>query len=139
MFFLIRVAFWLSVVILLLPTGPTQQAEGEPSIGVTDAFAAAAAAASDMRQFCVRQPDTCTFGSRAAQAFGSKAQASAKMVYEFFAEKNAGAHEPAVAGQTSGHAVTGEPRGQNTLSEADRVPAWRGPAPRPLEMAKGPA
>jgi hypothetical protein len=125
--FLIRVAFWLSIVVLLLPTGSPEQPAHGPQISTVEAFSAAGAAVSDMRQFCSRQPDACTVGSHAATAFGQKAQASAKMVYEFFAGKpgrdEAGsppAGKPAVASADTAR------NAQNTLTAADRSPAWRG-------------
>ncbi len=56
MWFMARVAFWLSIVILLLPAPPSPQAV-EPQFNATQALSAAIAAVSDMRQFCARQPD----------------------------------------------------------------------------------
>jgi hypothetical protein len=140
MFFLLRVAFWLSIVVLLLPTGQAQQNDKGPSIGAADAFGAAAAAVADMREFCTRQPEACTVGSQAAHAFGQKAQASAKMVYEFITEKVAKDEPEGAAGKPAGTpTAAGEQTSQNTLSAADRAPGWRGPAVRPVEFAKGPA
>src|ERR1700744_995637 len=83
MFFLLRMAFWLSVVLILLPTGTSQQVPAN-SIGATDAISAASATVGDLRQFCTRQPDACTVGSQVATELGYKAQAGAKMLYEFF-------------------------------------------------------
>src|SRR5215211_5821588 len=86
MFFLLRVAFWLSIVIILLPTG-SQQPKSAPTLETKEAVSAASAAVSDMRQFCSRQPDACAVGSQAAVAFGHKAQAGAKMLYEFLSDR----------------------------------------------------
>ena len=55
MFFLIRTAFWLSIVILLLPA-PESMKTPEPGIGAAQAVTAASATVSDMSQFCSRQP-----------------------------------------------------------------------------------
>ena len=135
MWFLIRVAFWLSIVILLLPTGGSHPAPQPPQIATVDAISAASAAVADMRQFCSRQPDACVVGSQAAVAFGQKAQASAKMVYEFLTEKRG--HEDAAANRAAAPgAPSGDKSSQNTLTPADRVPAWRGPQPRPELLAK---
>ena len=41
----------------------------------------------DMRQFCERQPDVCVVGSQAAVTIGQRAQAGAKMLYEFLNEQ----------------------------------------------------
>ena len=74
-----------------------------------------------------------------ATAIGYKAQAGAKMLYDFLSE--------ALAPRETGSLTSGTPRGgrsakatpeksppertsQNTLTPADLAPAWRGPAPR---------
>src|SRR3981189_684775 len=81
MFFLIRMAFWLSVVLVLLPSGGATQPAAAPraEIGAVEAVSAASATVGDMRQFCTRQPEACALGSQAAVAFGQRAQAGAKM------------------------------------------------------------
>src|SRR5467141_4443871 len=85
MFFLIRMAFWLSVVLVLLPTGGSKPTAPSPrsDINAVEAVSAASATVSDMSQFCARQPEACAVGSQAAVALGHRAQAGAKMVYEF--------------------------------------------------------
>ena len=85
MFFLLRSAFWLSIVIMLLPTPDSMKTpEG---VGAGQAISAASATMSDMKQFCVRQPDAGEVGSQALTQFGHKAQASAKWLYEFLGAK----------------------------------------------------
>src|SRR3981189_734322 len=81
MFFLIRMAFWLSVVLVLLPSGGAKQTAPAPTGGVGggEAVSAPSATVGDMRQFCPRQPEACALGSQAAVAFGQRAQAGAKM------------------------------------------------------------
>ena len=83
MFFLLRVAFWLTIVLALLPSGGAQQS-AQAKVGPTEAVVAAGAAVSDMSSFCDRQPEACVVGAQAAVAIGQRAQAGAKMVYEFF-------------------------------------------------------
>jgi hypothetical protein len=85
MFFLLRMAFWL-VVLILLPTGSSQPAPAN-GVGPTDAISAASATVGDLRQFCTRQPDACTVGSHVATELGYKAQAGAKMLYEFLTDR----------------------------------------------------
>ena len=80
MFFLLRVAFWLSIVLILLPSGDYQPKTAAPSIGAADAIGAATAAVSDMSGFCQRQPDACEVGGQAAVALGQRAQAGARSV-----------------------------------------------------------
>lgn len=133
MMFLLRVAFWLSIVIMLLPSG--SQPKAGPQIDTAGAVSAASAAVADMRQFCDRQPEACSVGSQAALAFGYKAQAGAKMLYEFLSESLAptetGSVTPASARRTD---ATG--RSQDTLLPADLAAPWRGPMPRPDPRGK---
>jgi uncharacterized protein DUF5330 len=137
--FLFKVAFWLSVVVLLLPTAPSERPAATPQIGATEAVSAASAAVSDVRQFCSRQAEACAIGSQAISQFGHKAEAGAKMLYEFLNERFGervgavvanGADKPAAAS-------IGKPS-QNTLTPADIAPAWRGPSRRDAD-AKRPA
>jgi Family of unknown function (DUF5330) len=133
MWFLIRVAFWLSIVIMLLPTSQSKVAPQAPEVKAGEALSAAGAAVADMRGFCARQPEACAVGSQAAAAFGHKAQAGARMIYDYLTEEAAGS-----AGKTA--ATAGRPSekaSQDTLTPADRAPAWRGPPPR-HEVGKRP-
>ena len=125
MFFLIRTAFWLSIVIMLLPT-PDSMKTPESGIGATQAVSAASATVSDMKQFCTRQPDACDVGAQALTSFGYKAQASAKWLYEFLSAKLGTEHTASVARQPK--AAPADPdSSQNTLTAADTMLAWRGP------------
>jgi hypothetical protein len=131
MFFLIRAAFWLTIVIILLPTG--SQPNSTPKIETAEAVSAASAAVADMRKFCDRQPEACSIGSQAAVAFGYKAQAGAKMLYDFLTE--------ALAPSETGSVISNGKRevtakSQDTLLPADLAPAWRGPLPRPDPRGK---
>ena len=128
MFFLIRTAFWLSIVIMLLPTPDSMKTEG--GVGATQAISAASATMSDMKQFCVRQPDACDIGSQALSQFGRKAQASAKWLYEFLGEKLGNEQTAAVSRGSKDPAKTAPTEGdssQNTLTASDTSPSWRGP------------
>jgi hypothetical protein len=130
MFFLLRVAFWLSIVLVLLPTGAPKTTQ-TASINPIEAVSAAGAAVSDMSQFCDRQPDACEVGAQAATAFGQRAQAGAKMVLDFINEKmNETGSIKTQPGKTA------EPvsrPAQNTLKASDIQPAWRGPAPHNVQ------
>jgi hypothetical protein len=138
MFFLLRMAFWLSIVLILLPTGMSQL-QRENSVAATDAISAASATVGDLRQFCTRQPEACTVGSHVATELGFKAQAGAKMLYEFLtstlASKDAGTAGASRFGKAgldkaAMDQATFNRASQNTLSTTDLTPAWRGPAPR---------
>jgi hypothetical protein len=131
MFFLLRVAFWLGLVLVLLPSGGSQT---PPKVKVSagDAVSAATAAVSDVRHFCERQPDACAVGSQAAVAIGYRAQAGAKMLYEFLNEQLGPAATGSVTSTRAVHPLplpTPRPS-QHTLTPADLQPAWRGPQPQ---------
>lgn len=88
MFFLVRMAFWLTLVLVLLPTDKTASTDKSASVDAMDAASAAAAAMSDMTQFCSRQPTACEVGGKAAVAIGERAQNGARKVYQFITEKD---------------------------------------------------
>jgi hypothetical protein len=133
MFFLLRVAFWLTIVLALLPSGSGTQSGAQAKIAASDAISAAGAVVSDMSKLCVRQPEACVVGKEAAVAIGQRAQAGAKMVYDFVGE-----HATRTAATDSGEktgsvtlrklvAVGAVPTSQNTLKPGDLEPAWQGP------------
>jgi hypothetical protein len=97
MFFLLRMAFWLGVVLILLPSSFTQRGPSTNDVGTGDAISAASATVEDLRGFCTRQPDACTVGSHLATAIGYKAQAGAKMLYDVLSEALARRHRLAHA------------------------------------------
>jgi hypothetical protein len=148
MFFLLRVAFWLVVVLALLPSGGGAQQSAQARVGATDAMIAAGAAVSDMTNFCDRQPEACAVGAKTAVAIGQRAQAGARMVYEFINEhalrdsdKNAthggetgsiGKPKSIPAGPkltAAVRTVPASPDSQSTLKPSDLDPAWRGTIP----------
>ena len=82
MFFLLRAAFWLSLVVLLLPAGDDTQT-GTAQVSTGEAISAAQTFVSDMSGFCGRNPETCQTGEQALKTFGSKARYGAKLVYGY--------------------------------------------------------
>ena len=125
MFFLLRMAFWLGVVCVLLPSG-AKSTSPEANIDATQAVTLASAAVSDVRGFCERQPDACVVGGKVAVAIGHKAEAGARTIYEFIttklAEKSAPAEKTAAK---DGHRSAGaRPR------HADRRPTCSRPGMR---------
>lgn len=122
--FLLRTAFWLSLVILLLPTGQHAGEDADtaqnPGVTASDAFDVARSAYSDLSGFCDRNPQTCETGSAALRTFGQKAQYGARMVYEYLAEFDT-AGQPARAAAPDGGGA------ENTLTAEDLAEPWRGP------------
>jgi Family of unknown function (DUF5330) len=153
--FLLRMAFWLGLIVVLLPRGESQPTSNA-SVSAIDAMSAATATVGDMRQFCERQPEACVVGSQAAVAIEDRAKAGAKRLYEMLNQRLAGNEtdkvipvpaaksaksvplptarpsQPATARNAAERMpqTTAQTASQNTLTPADLVPAWRGPAPR---------
>jgi hypothetical protein len=94
MFFLLRMAFWLGLVLVLLPRDKTPESEKLPQISVSDAVQAATAAVSDMSQFCKRQPQACEVGGQAATVIGVRAQDGARKIYRSVTDKKSDEKKP---------------------------------------------
>ena len=86
MWFLLRMTFWLAVVLVLLPTGGSQTAP-KAQVSASEAYLAARGAVTDFEHFCERQQEACVVGSRTAVTLSQRAQAGAKMLYEFLGER----------------------------------------------------
>ena len=135
--FLLRITFWLGLVLVLLPRDKTPDSDKLPQIGAADAVQAATAAVSDMTQFCKRQPAACEVGGQAATIIGQRAQDGAKKIYQIINDKNdkSEKNEKKAPDHTGSIAMAGEgdtaaseaPR--DTLSQDDLALEWRGPAP----------
>jgi hypothetical protein len=124
MFFLLRMAFWLSVVCVLLPSG-TKSTSQDAQIDATQAATLAGAAVSDVRGFCGRQPDACVVGGKVAVALGHKAEAGARTIYDFITAKLSEKSAPAAAPKLVPAST------QGTLTPADMQPSWHAPVPLP--------
>ena len=138
MFFLVRMTFWLGLVLVLLPFGSTQHNSPGNEVSASEAISAASATVGDLRGFCGRQPDACSVGSQVASAIGYRAQAGAKILYEALSEAMAPRETGSVGTSVSKNTVSksateksaAEHPSQSTLTPADMAPAWRGPPAR---------
>jgi hypothetical protein len=136
MFFLLRMAFWLGIVLVLLPSvTTTQQGAAGGEVRTAEAISAASATVEDLRGFCGRQPDACMVGAQMASTIGSKAQAGAKMLYDVLSEAMSPRETGSVTGGTGARngavkTAPDRPGSQNTLTSDDLAPSWRGPAAR---------
>jgi hypothetical protein len=128
MFFLLRMAFWLGVVCVLLPSG-NKSTSPEGNIDAKQAVTVASAAVSDVRGFCERQPDACVVGGKVAIALGHKAEAGARTLYEFITTKLSETSVP--AGKTAANLGSASGPGHGTLTSADMAPVWHAPVPLP--------
>ncbi len=139
--FLLRITFWLGLVLVLLPRDKTPESEKLPQIGAADAVQAATAAVSDVTQFCKRQPTACEVGGQAATIIGQRAQDGAKKLYQIIndkkeqitndknekTDKKAPDHTGSIA--MAGEAdVAASEAPRDTLTQDDLALEWRGPA-----------
>ena len=143
MSFLLRMAFWLGLVLVLLPREKTPEADKAPQVGATEAAMAAGAAISDMTQFCKRQPAACEVGGQAATAIGQRAQDGARQLYKIITDKKP---EPSGAQQSTppkkpdhtssidAEAVVAATAPADALTDEDMAIEWR--LPRTLSAAK---
>jgi Family of unknown function (DUF5330) len=132
MFFLLRLAFWLSLVLLLLPSGGGQR-NAATNVSASQAISAASATVGDLRGFCARQPDACSIGSQVATTLGYRAQAGAKMLYDVLSDALAPQEAAPTRGDAAKQSVENaatDRASQSTLTPADLAPAWHGPPVR---------
>jgi hypothetical protein len=143
MFFLLRLAFWLGVVCVLLPAGTKMSTDAQ--IDPAQAITVASAAVSDARGFCGRQPQACVAGGEVAAAIGHKAEAGARTLYRFISatltEKSSDA--PSVTQAKLASTPDDKPavvpvsaRSHGTLTGADLQPAYHAPVPLPPRREK---
>lgn len=122
MWFLIKTAFWLTILLMLIPT------DGQQSNQV---YGTAEAAVKDLASFCDRNPETCITGKNAFDMLVQKAEVGAAMLMDFVDGKTVTADntqsmadEPAAMPLQP--AIWDMDESQDTLSSDDREAAWGG-------------
>ena len=122
MFFLLRMAFWLGLVLVLLPRDQTPDSAKLPHVGASEAISAATAAVSDMTQFCTRQPAACEVGGQAATVIGHRAQDGARKLYRIITDKRSSDETGSIGKvqDAASQAVV-----QNTLTPDDLQIEWQ--------------
>ena len=134
MFFLLRLTFWIGLVLVLLPRDKAPEADKSPQINASEAVSAATAAVSDMTQFCKRQPAACEVGSQAATVIGQRAQGGARKLYQIITDKpdksdkpdkRAPDHTGSIGGMESAEAAPSD--AHDTLTPDDMQVEWQGP------------
>jgi hypothetical protein len=127
-------AFWLGLVLVLLPREKTPESDKVPQIGASEAVSAATAAVSDMSQFCKRQPAACEVGGQAATAIGQRAQDGARQLYKIITDKKP--EQPSTPEKKPDHtssidgdadAVVAATASADALTEDDMGIEWRLP------------
>jgi len=123
MLFLIRTAFWLMIIVLLLPTDAQQRSE---------VYGTAQAAVNDVATFCDRNPESCARGKDAFGVFVQKAQFGARMLMDLIngRTETGGEVAPSSEGQSLFEPASFDTSAsQDTLNPEDREEAWSGPDP----------
>ena len=116
--FLIRTAFWMGVVVLLLPTDKQQQAKLVGSAGV---------AIERMATFCDRNQQACAKGAELWAVAVKKAEFGMRVAIDLINERGQKSDADGV------RSAAGEPTptarlqpARDTLRPGDLKPAWRG-------------
>jgi Family of unknown function (DUF5330) len=125
MFFLLRMAFWLGLVLVLLPREKTPESEKLPQIGASEAVSAATAAVSDMSQFCKRQPAACEVGGQAATVIGQRATEGARKLYQIITDKKPPDHTGSIGEPGDLEASVTVAASRDTLTADDLAAEWR--------------
>jgi Family of unknown function (DUF5330) len=134
MFFLLRLAFWVGLVLVLLPRDKNPDQDKAPQINASEAISAATAAVSDMSQFCKRQPTACEVGGQAATVIGQRAQGGARKVYQYITDKpdktdkRAPDHTGSIGGMEGAEAAQSDVA-HDTLTPDDMQIEWQGASP----------
>jgi Family of unknown function (DUF5330) len=113
--FVLRSAFWLTIVILLLPADP--QTGEAPRSAIETALISAQATVAGLSGFCERNPDLCMTGGAAVDFVAEKAENGVEMINDLI---EGGPAVPNSAG-------AGGARG--TLTTDDLALPWRGAEP----------
>ena len=106
---LLRTAFLLSLVVLLLPTDPRQQEK---------LYNTASDAATHAATFCDRNRSVCVRSAEYWGTFKQKLEFGGRLAIDLVSQRLLGASRPA--------AKAIEPA-SHTLTPNDMTPAWRGP------------
>ena len=134
MFFLLRLAFWIGLVLVLLPRDKSPDSGKTPQINASEAISAATAAVNDMSQFCKRQPAACEVGGQAATVIGQRAQGGAKKLYQIItdkpdkSDKRASDQTGSIDGMDGGDTVQSGVA-HDTLTPDDTQIEWQGASP----------
>jgi hypothetical protein len=118
-------AFWLGLVLVLLPREKTPESEKLPQIHASEAVQAATATVADLSQFCKRQPAACEVGGEAATVIGQRAQDGARKLYRIVTEKRSPDHTDSIGGDPL------PANARDTLTQDDLVAEWRLPPQAP--------
>ena len=108
MFFLIRMAFWFSLVLLALPLSVGSEQPGQESVGPIQALFAARDAVGDIAGICERKPDVCETGKSAMHTITARAKETAKIAAAMLDDKSASPDTSTMTGSVAEEIVLPE-------------------------------
>lgn len=111
--FVLRSAFWLTLVILLLPADP-ETGEAPRSV-IVNAVMSAQSSVAGLSGFCTRNPDLCMTGGAAIDLVAEKAEDGVNLIYDLI-----DGERPEAFGAESR---------RGTLTTDDLALPWRGGSP----------
>lgn len=137
--FLIRMAFWVGVVVVLLPTDERQQAR---------VYGTAVATVERVTTFCERNAQACAAGAEMWSTFVKKAEFGVRMAIDL-ATSSGRKDEDATPPRSQPTSAKVKPEAKpepkpdikvpaavrGTLTPSDLTPAWRGADVRPVQRA----
>ena len=133
MWFLVKAAFWFTVVLLLLPLAePAKETASDPvaRVNVGAGVEAAASALDDLTGLCARRPDVCRTGGETLSALGIRARDGARVAYQLLdGQFGADASGDVITGTVTPAAGGVLPEKSGARDNSSAVPV---PAPRPL-------
>ncbi|MTI18947.1 hypothetical protein E1162_17015 [Rhodobacteraceae bacterium RKSG542] len=86
MYSLLKMTFWISLILLIIPIG-TGSDEEAPAINPLQALVAAQSTVSDLSGFCERNPAACETGNNILELVGMKAKQAARLAYSYLVEE----------------------------------------------------
>lgn len=126
MFFILRSAFWFSLVLLVIPFNFGSSDPAQERAGPIETFGAAREAFIDVAGLCERKPEVCKVGKSAFNTVGVRAREAARIAYETL-DENFG--EPDTQSRTGGIAAA------ETVKLSEK-PAVRAVRPQPAHLAQ---
>lgn len=117
--FIIRSAFWLSLVLLLIPFGSSQDGQ---MVNPLQAMFAAKGAIEDIAGMCERKPDVCAVGRAAVHTIGVRAREGARIAYQALDASDDQADSPAGADDEIGDMIAQSQAEAIVTGSVDAVP-----------------
>jgi Family of unknown function (DUF5330) len=122
---LLRMIFWVGLVLVLLPN-VSSQLMPKSSVSTSDVLVAASDIVADIQHFCERQPQACVIGSQTMVTLGERAQATTKILYDFLRDQF-GSSDSTSMRTTGGIPIPPARPSQHTLRPTDLTRPWHGP------------